>query len=87
MFEAKENANAISSMAGTNLVYLKNSEEKPLWLKHNRQREEWLERLERMAGDRSFRSVGLTKMFRFNSDSVGSIGKLLCRESVTKLKF
>lgn len=36
MFQAKENANAISSMAGTNLVYLKTSEEKPLWLKHNR---------------------------------------------------
>jgi len=28
-----------------------------------------------------------TKRFRFNSDFVGSIRKLLCRESVTELKF
>ena len=33
---SKGNANAISPMAGTNLVYLKTNEEKPLWLKNNR---------------------------------------------------
>lgn len=42
MFQAKENANAKSSMTGTNLVCLKNrKKKKPLWLKHNKGKSGW----------------------------------------------
>lgn len=58
-----------------------------LWLECNQQRDEWLERLQRMVGARSYRDFGLTKKFRFNFNPVGSIRKFLGRYSVLKLRF
>lgn len=40
-----------------------------------------------MVGARSYRACGLTRRFRFNFNPVGSIRKLLGRESVIKLMF
>lgn len=40
-----------------------------------------------MAGARSFRVLGHNKRFRFNSNSVGSIGKLLGNRSVINPMF
>lgn len=49
-------------------------------------REEWLKSLERIVGARSYSGFGLTKRFRFNSNSTGSIRKLSGRKSIIKLQ-
>lgn len=63
---------------------LKNRKEKATEAEAGK-REEWLGSLERVVGDRSCRDSGLTKRFRFNSNSTGSIRKFLGKESIIKL--
>lgn len=48
-------------------------------------RKEWMGSLGRVVRDRSSRGSGLTKKFRFNSNSTESIGKFLGKESIIKL--